>query len=464
MVILLLLPFAVMGKTIICDENGIESGDCHNSTIDCGEVDECTVYCDARIDLNVTVDERDIRSCNDATINCTGANHCVVHCTANPGDHACERSNILCSNDCIVNASSSYLQSPNSSTVLHDATIDIPEHSNSSILCMGFDACSFARIVVEPSSILNTICKGAYACQDMDIDAHSDNISINVSCIGFSGTGYGVCIGLNINGSKGSNSSITTSCFAYDSIGACSSSTISGGQNSFITMICSHNYYDGGWSACYPANIIGGSGSHINVSCTDYAQCRLMKIDGRNAASLTLGDCSGNVECQYMTIWCPQQVNGEKRCDLGKGDNLQSLYLYAVNSWNDVELTTPLHCSCATSGPGTSMHCGEDYNDEWYMCHPCDGLSSGCNVEQQPNEFTTCCQPAGVPTPAPHSESHSKSHLSTDVIVIIVVGSVCFVIATVILVLMVRKKKTGRNPEAIPMSEESDAFMQSDNH
>lgn len=43
LIVLLLLPFGVMGKTIICDEKGVESGDCRNLTIDCGEVDECII-------------------------------------------------------------------------------------------------------------------------------------------------------------------------------------------------------------------------------------------------------------------------------------------------------------------------------------------------------------------------------------------------------------------------------------
>ena len=490
LIVLLLIPFAVMGKTIICDQNGIDSGDCRNSTIDCGEVEECIIFCDSRSDLNLTAHERHTRGCYKATINCTGTKHCEVHCTGDWMNRACVQSNILCSNDCIVNASSSHSQIGGSSAVLFDSTIHIPEHSKSSILCTGYGPCRVTQIEVEPNAILNMICNGSSTCRYMNINANADNITIDVSCNGFGGGEYGVCDYLNINGNEGTNSSIITSCFALDLIRACSSSTISGGQNSSIAMICSHNNHSsytqyssyGRWSACSSADIIGGSGSHINVSCTDYAQCQRMKIDGRNAASLTLGDCSGNVECDDITIWCPQQVNGKRRCHLGKGDNLIIDALYAVNSWEDVELTTPIDCPCG--GPlgldRTLMYCGEDYDEictvgaaRWEeVIPPCDGPSSGCNVEQRPNEFTTCgvsvtvsdgsCQPAAAPKPSSHS--HSESHLSTDRIVIIVVGSVCFVIVVVFLVLMVRKKRSGRNPEAIPMSEESDAFMQSDNH
>ena len=208
---------------------------------------------------------------------------------------------------------------------------------------------------------------------------------------------------------------------------------------------------------------MGGDGSDINVSCIGHANCNGVEIDGRDAASLTLSNCSGNVTCYDMTIWCPQQMNGEKRCDLGRGDTLIIDELYAVNSWDDVALTTPIGCPCG----GTVMYCGEDYDDEWDMCPPCGGLSSGCYVEQEPNEFTTCSVPEGScgPTEAPTPAPHSKSHLSTDQIVGIVLGSICGVIliAVVIWVMVVRKKETGPDPEAVPLSEESDAFMQSDN-
>ena len=435
-------------------------------------------------DLNLTGQEHLTRACWEATINCTGAKHCEVHCAE---DHGCGLSNILCSNDCVVNGTVSH---HGVLDALWYASIHIPEYSNSSILCTGYDSCDGLRIDVEANAILNTICEGGpfgRICDAIIIHAHSDNISINVLCNGsiagdprWWNTPFSVCDYLNINGSRGTNSSITTSCFAHDEISACFGSTISGGQDASITTICSHNIHSMyGWGKpCEFLRIAGGSGSDINVSCTDYAECEFMKIDGQNAASLVLGDCSGNVKCIAVTIWCPQQVDGEKRCELGKGDNLQILDLYAVNSWDDVELTTPIDCPCgnAWNGP-TLMHCGENYGDvcnvgvsNWAPWFPvCDDPSSGCDVEQEPNEFTTCgvpeerCKPTKVPTPAPYSESH----LSTDRIVIIVLAVVCgvLVIAAVILVvMMVRKKETGPDPEAIPLSEESDAFMQSDNH
>ena len=196
LIVLLLISFGVMGKTIICDQNGIDSGDCHNSTIDCGEVEECIIFCDSRSDLNLTAHERLTRGCSKATISCTAATHCEVHCTGNAADPACRRSNILCSNDCIqciVNASSSHSQVGGSPFVLWGSTIHIPEHSKCSKLCTGYGPCSDTHIEVEPNAILNMICNGSDTCSWMKINANSDNISINVSCNGFGGGGYGVC-------------------------------------------------------------------------------------------------------------------------------------------------------------------------------------------------------------------------------------------------------------------------------
>ena len=199
-----------------------------------------------------------------------------------------------------------------------------------------------------------------------------------------------------------------------------------------------------------------------------------MEIDGRDAASLTFSNCTGNVTCDAVIIWCPQHMsNGEKMCILEGGDNLQNTSLYAVNSWDDVEFITPKRCFDDWQTSISSMYCTEDYSascsfplvsEDGSMSYQwqCADSSSRCYVEQPTAAPPTYICPHFNTTEVPDPTHHS----STDKIVIIVLGSVCgvLVIAVVILVLKVRKKETGPDPEAIPQSEESDAFMQSDNH
>ena len=485
LIVLLLLPFGVVGKTIICDQNGIESGDCTNSIIDCGEVDECIVHCNSRPDLNLTAEDHLTRACYRATINCTEANHCAVHCT---GYEGCKYATIWCSNDCVVNASTGNIQFADGSlsSALESSTVYLQEHSKSSILCTGYRSCYSTHVQVPRNSTLDMICEGSEAiasgfystCRGLTVNAHSENTSINVSCIAsISGIDYvGVCLMLNINGSEGTNSSITTSCIAHDENDACTYSKISGGQNSSITTSCSHNQpsrYPWIDLPCYYAHISGQHGSNINVSCTNYAECSWMTIDGRNAASLTMGDCSGNVHCKSMTIYCPQQVNGEIMCNLGKGDNMKFLLLYAVNSWDDVVMLTPMKCpenETPSNRPFIAMLCGTNYSAEcifarrveWSSQNQCTDYSSGCCAEQQPNAFLSCPVPEGMCQKPEHDK------LSTVEIVIIFI---CGVIGVALFFgllwfFVLRKKaakKTRSNEQAVPISDESDAFMHSGN-
>ena len=466
LIFLLFFPFAAFGKTIVCDDDT----PC-NHTIDCGNNDSCNIYCNATMYTD---------ACYHSTIICNQTKHCALQCSAY---YSCTRITLFCGEECTINAT-------------HDAfeasTVHIPNNSNSTIACNG-GSCNKANFVVGHDSIVDMQCNDAYhgsACASMTIDVSSDS-RVDLLC-----EGLDACSSSTINASSAHNTSLNMTCQGGHGIFViCAETAIIGGVNSSVDMACLNAHSDTGMSDCVNSQvhgdanssinvicsgpnclrrIVGGEGSDINVACIGPANCNQMEIDGRDAASLTLSDCTGDVTCDHLIIWCPQQVNGEKRCHLGKGDNLQIDELYAVNSWNDVELTTPIDCPCGV----TWIYCDEDYHDKclvaelpwnssWKIAMDCRDPSSGCYVEQEPNEFTTCglpegsCQPTEAPTPAPRS----KSHLSTDQIVGIVLGSMCGVIliAVVVWVLMVREKETGPDPEAIPLSEESDAFMQSDN-
>ena len=111
--------------------------------------------------------------------------------------------------------------------------------------------------------------------------------------------------------------------------------------------------------------------------------------------------------------------------------------------------------------PARRLPADVSMSDEWQ----CSNSSSRCYVEQPTAAPTYIC-PTVSPTASTTEAPTSTPHSSTDRIVIIVLAVLCgvLVIAVVILVvMMVRKKETGPDPEAIPLSEESDAFMQSDN-
>ena len=67
----------------------------------------------------------------------------------------------------------------------------------------------------------------------------------------------------------------------------------------------------------------------MNIKCAASAACAFATIDGRDAAKLRMEDCaSGWYTCYAITVWCPQNVNGDKKCIIqGQLDFNPSIYL-----------------------------------------------------------------------------------------------------------------------------------------
>ena len=92
--------------------------------------------------------------------------------------------------------------------------------------------------------------------------------------------------------------------------------------------------------ACSRAYIEGGTDSILNVTCGYEDACEYMVIDGRDATSLALNDCSESLSCFAMEIWCPPNQNGIAMCivkgnQLG-GSDTNPMRIYAQNSWDEL--------------------------------------------------------------------------------------------------------------------------------
>ena len=444
---LLLFPYGMMGKTIVCDGGLNEK--CYKKTVGCRITDyDCTVYCNSTY------------GCYQTTIDCTLADRCTVHIATD--DWTPNGPSIYCGDSCNINATSG-----------NGLSIHLPAYSNSSIVCDDTKtngACSSnTSIEVDQNAIVNILCKGYNACHHMRVNAISKNTILNITCFEEQDS-HGNCQLMEIT--AGSNSRINLLCTGEgDALYPCEGAYINGGPNSSINMLCSfepmvngsYKFGDG----CRGNHIIGQSGSNINMSCLGFTTCMDIEINGRDAASLTLNGCEGYVHCG-MAIWCPQHLNGEKRCHLGRGENLQISELYAVNSWDDVELLSPIICfnSAAT------MYCSTNFTESCifggmkelealpYSAIPCDDYSSGCCVAQQPNDtFTTCAVSEGT--------CKAPDHMSTLLIVFIVI---CILVGVGVLVgilwvIYVLRKlclKNSSSNDTNPISEESDAFVQSE--
>ena len=125
-------------------------------------------------------------------------------------------------------------------------------------------------------------------------------------------------------------------------------------------------------------------------------------INARNASMLALHDCSKRDSCEQMSIWCPQNVYGEKMCFLEGNSKFDSNDVYAVNSWNDVHFVSYDEAH-SWSGFWNTMHCGVSFDDscafehhEWLQC---ENMSSPCQVTPYPTTEPT--EPTLDPTLGP---------------------------------------------------------------
>merc|ERR1719295_430770 len=146
--------------------------------------------------------------------------------------------------------------------------------------------------------------------------------------------------------------------------------------------------------------------------------CSRMEIEGQNAASLAIHNCSDQDSCIGMEIWCPEKTaNGERRCILEGGDELGGdssgeMLLYAVNSWDDIEFVTPTK----TQYYEGRMFCTKGFNewcdfgndvDDWQ----CDDTEHVCQTLETNEPTVSPTDPTEGPSPSPtHSPSPAPTH------------------------------------------------------
>ena len=136
-------------------------------------------------------------------------------------------------------------------------TITCTDNEDCSVDCGGTESCEFTEINCPQNGDCYIYCYNDEACKDTTINAQP-NTKLNVTC-------------------TGSSSSITDTC---------RDSTINGASNTNMVIHCGRQY------ACYGST-----------------------IDARYASYLKMQDCATDYwTCYDLTIWCPQNVNGDKRC------------------------------------------------------------------------------------------------------------------------------------------------------
>eukprot|EP01084_Bolivina_argentea_P254194 427277_1 len=208
--------------------------------------------------------------------------------------------------------------------------------------------------------------------------------------------------------------------------------------------------------SCYKTTILCPSGRECLVSCLGDEACYYTNIHGVSSTQLTV-ECSGLGSCSNTNIYCPskeEKQNATKPCiipaDSTRGYNVWGISIYAINSWNDVDLPGQSNLT-----HGMQMFCGDNYE------FGCGGWSKyGCVCPQTlyPTHLPTVTPsvtpsfaPFNIPTTSPSTDPSVNPTISPmgsqasaigdnsdtlDTKMIITVGIVTFVALILIAILI----------------------------
>eukprot|EP01084_Bolivina_argentea_P103667 185651_1 len=170
-----------------------------------------------------------------------------------------------------------------------------------------------------------------------------------------------------------------------------------------MTVICPSNSGEcdadcAGDHGCDGMHFIAANNSDdaVSINCRQTSACLNAIIDARNAALLKVYDCEPADACIGITVYCPENVDGTKKCTI-YGDNSMGgivsnpITFYAVNGWDDITFTA------STSNRYGTMHCKNDYSSN---CSIASGSGSGAWTCDASGDLTCNFLPTSDPTTA----------------------------------------------------------------
>eukprot|EP01084_Bolivina_argentea_P283957 486487_1 len=120
------------------------------------------------------------------------------------------------------------------------------------------------------------------------------------------------------------------------------------------------------------AVIHGPDGAELYVNCSDSMNgCLDSTIDAHSSSELII-DCRGSKGCSNMNIYCPPHSDVKHCSVIGDGYAFDeapallhdALMIYAVNSWDDIDLSTYVNVNVQY---GSRMFCGDGFAGD--SCH-----------------------------------------------------------------------------------------------
>eukprot|EP01083_Nonionella_stella_P001373 3946_1 len=296
------------------------------------------------------------------------------------------------------------------------------------INCSGLGSCAGATLNCNDNTQCVIHCSGDNSCRGAPHDSTincAPNSQCNVHCDGLHS-----CEELNIHCPSTSN------CTLY-----------ANGQYAFINA----------WVGCQS----GANGCLLTMNCNDINSCHDARVDARNASQVTIKCANNKNACKDINVECPQAQNGDKVCAMrgDEGTMHTAMRIYAVNSWDDIDLSQYV-AKTITSGTLDSMMFCDDKLDKSCVVSTsswnCGDVSSVCYR----NSSDIHPYPTPIPTAAPISSGPDDDHLTSWAVIIgLIVGLFMFCLFVILgYVWCVRQKHiVEKKYETLDQDEDPDA-------
>eukprot|EP01084_Bolivina_argentea_P054012 99069_1 len=257
-------------------------------------------------------------------------------------------------------------------------------HSNPIINCDTNEDCYIECI--DPQSCQNTIitcpttgkcdikCQGNESCNNATIIATQSIGDFNLLCSSDPFEYNGNCKNITVYGSETTTNSpydFTITCDQNEQ--SCAYSTIHCPKHSNCNIHC-HNT-----ESCKNITINAPINNDLYIHCNGSSSCYDSTINAQYSSLLNITGCIKHDSCLYLSMHCPPHSNRHKNCYIEGNNNLNGIEIYAINGWNDIQITHIGNNSMQHFG---TMYCTNDMsiqcdisNNNWL----CNNSNDYCN-------------------------------------------------------------------------------------
>ena len=298
-----------------------------------------------------------MNACSDTIINCPLNGDCNVNCN---WMNSCRDIKVI--NNSTTNNNNTNIQCIADFSCLNSQINCAPNNNQCNVNCFHYKSCEEAEIICQSEyGNCNILCNGTSSCHQTVITTFAEYGTFNIDCIQQSACSY-----ININGGETKHDMMNINC-AGSETQSCAGANITCPDTGNCGIICSGTSYSCGGSriecpsvtgncdiicnedrSCSEAKVIAGSSNGLlNMECSNGASCESMEItanndqniiidcsvpsntsyhsscryatiDARYASELLITGCDleSFLLCNGMTVYCPENDDGEIKCTL----------------------------------------------------------------------------------------------------------------------------------------------------